>query len=128
MTVALHRLRPCALAVVSLVLTACGPNDRLVQSTIPGANVKRGAGAMAAYGCGTCHTVGGVAGARGKVGPPLDGIANRSMIAGEAANTAENMVRWIRNPQSIEPTTMMPDLGIDERTARDMAAFLYTRR
>ena len=44
----------------------------------------------------------------------------RSLIAGAVPNTSEQMVRWIRSPQSIDPQTTMPDLQVGERDARDM--------
>jgi cytochrome c2 len=95
---------------------------------VPSGDPERGARAMAGIGCGFCHTIGGVRGARGKVGPPLDGMAERTFIAGQVPNTPDNLVRWIRDPQSIERGTAMPNLGVDETTARDIAAYLYTRR
>ena len=58
------------------------------------------------------------------VGPSLRKLARRSYIAGVLPNTGENLVRWLREPQSIKPGTAMPDLGVGERDARDMAAFL----
>jgi hypothetical protein len=36
------------------------------------------------------------------------------------------MVRWIRAPQEVTPLTAMPDLGVTERDAIDMTAYLYT--
>jgi len=83
---------------------------------------------LADFGCGSCHEIRGVTGAHGKVGPPLTGVADRSIIAGELANTPENMVRWIRDPVAIEPNTAMPNLHVIEPTARDMVAYLYTLR
>ncbi len=41
-------------------------------------------------------------------------------------NTPDNLVRWIRDPQKIVPGNAMPALGIDNRDARDIAAYLYT--
>jgi cytochrome c1 len=35
-------------------------------------------------------------------------------------------VRWLQNPQAIDPQSAMPDLGVKEKDARDIAAFLYT--
>jgi len=35
-------------------------------------------------------------------------------------------VRWLRDPKSIDPWTAMPDLGVSDRAARDMAAYLAT--
>jgi len=60
------------------------------------------------------------------VGPPLAGIASRGLLAGKLANTPEHLVRWIREPQGVDPDTAMPTLGVDERDARDIAAYLGT--
>jgi len=49
-------------------------------------------------------------------------------IAGEVPNTSENLVQWLEVPQSIEPGTAMPNLGVTEGEARDIAAYLYTLR
>jgi cytochrome c len=38
------------------------------------------------------------------------------------------MLRWIRDPQSVNPRTVMPNLGVTEQHARDMAAYLYSLR
>ncbi len=48
------------------------------------------------------------------------------MIAGSVANTPEMLVRWIRDPRSIDPLTTMPAMGVGERDARDIAAYLGT--
>jgi cytochrome c len=62
------------------------------------------------------------------VGPSLSEFARRAYIAGEAPNTARALIQWIMVPQSIEPGTAMPTLGVGERQARDIAAYLYTLR
>jgi cytochrome c len=51
-----------------------------------------------------------------------------AQIAGEVPNWAHDLVRWISSPQSIEPGTAMPDLGVHAAEARDIAAYLYTLR
>lgn len=112
----------CALSLA--LLAACGPGDH--SDVVAGGSPARGRTAMGEVGCGSCHDIPGVRGAQGKVGPPLGGIAERTMLAGRAPNTPENMIAWIRDPQMIEPGTAMPNLHVDERTARDMAAYLYT--
>jgi cytochrome c1 len=94
---------------------------------LTGGNVKRGRHAFIGVGCGGCHTVEGVAGAHGLVGPPLDGIAVRVMIAGKLANSPANLERWIASPQSVTPGTDMPDMPLSTQETRDIAAFLYTR-
>jgi cytochrome c1 len=88
----------------------------------------RGARLITQYGCGTCHTVPGVDGADGLVGPPLTEFARRTYIAGELVNSESNLHRWIRFPQQVEPGTAMPDLGVTKRDAADITAYLYTLR
>jgi cytochrome c2 len=92
-----------------------------------GGNPYRGESMFIQYGCGSCHGVKHVRKATGMVGPPLDGIAVRAMIAGKLNNTPDNLQHWIRDPQKVTPGTDMPDLHVGERDARDITAFLYTR-
>jgi cytochrome c2 len=87
----------------------------------------RGQAMFIKYGCGGCHGLKHVRKATGAVGPPLDGIAVREMLAGRLDNTPDNMQTWIRDPQRASPGTAMPDLNVGERDARDISAFLYTR-
>lgn len=70
----------------------------------------------------------GVHDARGKVGPPLLFFSERTMIAGELPNTPPNLTRWIQHPKQVEPNTAMPDLGVTQDEANDIAAYLYTLR
>jgi mono/diheme cytochrome c family protein len=86
----------------------------------------RGLLAIGQYACATCHRIPGVRGAHAPVGPPLDGIGRRKLIAGRLANTPDHMVRWLRAPQAVKPGSAMPDLGLREREARDIAAYLAT--
>lgn len=109
-------------------MTAIAACSSASATPIPGGNRDRGAQTIAAMGCGACHHIPGIPGADGLVGPPLDNIAQRGILAGELANTPENMVRWIRDPQAIEPATAMPNLHIDEQSARDIVAYLYSIR
>ena len=61
-------------------------------------------------------------------GPPLNDIAGRKYIAGRPPNNADNLARWIRDPRQVDPLTAMPQLGVSEADARDMAAYLLTLR
>ena len=92
-----------------------------------GGDPGRGEAMFIQYGCGSCHAAKGVRTATGSVGPPMDGVATRAIIAGHLANTPDNMQRWIRDPQQVSPGTAMPDLNVGEGDARDITAFLYTR-
>lgn len=89
-------------------------------------DARAGRNALQQYLCVTCHAIPGVPGAWNYVGPALGGIAERPYIAGVLNNTSDNMVRWLRSPSTIKPGTAMPDLGVSEQDARDMAAFLDT--
>ena len=97
-----------------------------VASPVPVADPARGKVALTQYACNACHLIPGVTGAQVHVGPPLAGIASRGLLAGQLANTPEHLVRWIREPQQVDPNTAMPTLGVDERDARDIAAYLGT--
>lgn len=92
------------------------------------ADADRGKVAIQQYACPTCHAIPGIVGASKPVGPPLDGMGKRGMLAGILPNTPENMVRWLREPQGVSPESAMPDLGVTERDARDIAAYLSTLR
>lgn len=93
-----------------------------------GGDALRGKELIQNYGCGSCHTIPGIYTARGMVGPPLMFFSRRTMIAGELPNSPDNLVHWIRNPKAIEPGTAMPNLGLTDYEAHDVAAYLYTLR
>lgn len=95
---------------------------------VAGGDAHRGAKLIAGIGCGACHAIPGIEGAEGKVGPPLEGVGERVFIAGVLPNTPENMIAWIKAPQAIVPGNAMPDLGLSDAQARDIAAYLYTLR
>jgi cytochrome c1 len=118
--------RIVALAVaLAAVLAGCGGEAGTVR--IEGADPDSGRTAMKAFGCGGCHTIPGVDGATGRIGPSLDHIDRRSTIAGRLPSTPDNLVRWIMEPQVVDPGNLMPDLGVPERQAKDIAAYLYSR-
>lgn len=110
-------------------LCACAQDARgIALNQVPGGDARQGQQVMRSYGCGSCHVIPGVAGAQGTVGAPLTNFARRSYIAGNLPNTAENLVRWIQNPQAVEPGTAMPNLNVSEGDARHLAAYLATLR
>lgn len=93
-----------------------------------GGSAALGKTTIVAYGCGKCHTIPGIHGANGVVGPPLAAVSRRTYIAGNFPNTPENLVHWVMNPQKMKPKTAMPALGLSEPQARDVTAYLYTLR
>ena len=124
------------LGLLLLVVIVGGVLSDLIQerrqmwthaAAITGGDPARGEAMFIEYGCGSCHGLKHVRKATGTVGPPLDGIAIRTMVAGHLDNSPENVERWIREPQAVSPGTAMPDLNVGQRDARDITAFLYTR-
>jgi cytochrome c2 len=116
-----------ALAAIVLATSAC---ERASQNLadLTGGDPGRGKVAIRTYGCGSCHTIPGVRGANGLVGPPLEGIAQRAYVGGVLTNTPENLVRWIQNPPAVDPMTAMPNVGVTYEDAKDIAGYLYSRR
>ncbi|PND34606.1 cytochrome C [Achromobacter pulmonis] len=122
------------------VLPALSPRDYRAQADAAGPTARpqavaprvgdaaAGRDALQQYLCATCHAIPGVAGANHHVGPPLAGLASRPYIAGTLPYTQANMQRWLLAPDSIKPGSAMPDLGLSEQDARDIAAFLDTLR
>ncbi|MGG5819221.1 c-type cytochrome [Falsiroseomonas sp. HW251] len=49
-------------------------------------------------------------------------------LAGTAANTPDNLRRWIEDPRALDPRTAMPPTGTTGADSRDIVAFLYTLR
>lgn len=97
-------------------------------TTVPGGDVEAGRQSIQAWGCGSCHTIPGIPGAYGKVGPRLDQMAEQTYIAGMLPNNPDNLMHWIMNPQEIQPGNAMPNTGVGAETARHMAAYLYSIR
>lgn len=122
-------IRTGAAALAVTALYGCTGGRTLgVAAPSTGGDPDRGAALIQSFSCGSCHTIPGIRSANGVVGPPLFFFSRRVFIAGELPNTPENLVRWVRDPPAIEPGTAMPVLGLDEREARDVAAYLYTLR
>lgn len=127
-----HLLRGCLLvclaagfvtvcaAAAATYLAVRGENRNVGPPGYAG-DPERGRALVASYGCASCHDV-------GAVGPPLERVGARSYLAGKFPNVPGVMQQWIRHPQSLEPGTAMPDLGVGARDADDIAAYLATLR
>src|SRR5699024_10105314 len=95
---------------------------------VPGGDAANGPALIQQYGCMSCHTVPGVAGANAPAGPSLADFGNRAYVAGMLPNTPDNLIHWIQHPQEVVPGNDMPELGVTDSDARDIAAYLYTLR
>ncbi len=111
-----------------LLLFGCTGGRTTAPYRLTAGDARDGRNIILASGCGACHSIPGIHAAKGEIGPPLNSFSRRSMIAGELPNTPDNLVRWIENPPAVESGTAMPNLGLDDKQARDVAAYLYTLR
>lgn len=116
--------RSWLLPILLLLLPAC-EEDSYRGYVVAGGDIESGRQMMEFYDCGSCHTIPGIRDADGVVGPPLNFWSRRSFIAGAVPNQPDKLIQWIMDPQSVEPGTAMPDLGVTEPEARDIAAYLY---
>jgi cytochrome c len=122
-----HRFLIPILIGLAFLAAGCG---RLQETSapveVPGGDPGRGQQAIVDYGCQSCHTIPGIRDADALVAPPLDSWAERSFIAGRIANNPDNLIQWIMDPQSIDPLTAMPNMGVSEQDARDISAYLFS--
>ena len=119
--------RPVALqsaaVAAALLLGACQssaprPEDTQISDAAAGAIW------ITRSGCGSCHQIPGIANANGLVGPPLIHWSQRTIVAGYLPNTRDNLVRWIQHPQQVAPGNAMPEAGLTQKQASDIAAYL----
>jgi cytochrome c len=102
--------------------------DASRATVLTGGDPKIGRQLFEGRGCGACHAVSNGRRATGLVGPPLGKIATRAFLAGHQPNDRAHLIAWVQHPQTIEPGVGMPDAGLSDREARDVAAYLYTLR
>lgn len=118
-----------ALAVVTLAASlslACHGETVEAAYAIDDRAAQAGRDVIRDSGCGACHTIPGVPGAAGLVGPPLTAFGRRGYIAGRVSNNRSNLVRWLIDPRTVDPMTVMPRVGLSDQQARQAAAYLYT--
>ena len=74
--------------------------------------------------CINCHTVKGTV-ATGRFGPDLTHLASRDTIAaGAVQNNAENLRRWIDDPNTMKPGSLMPAMHLNDHDLDLITAYL----
>lgn len=101
--------------------------DAELARALTGGEPARGPALIARFGCAGCHTIPGVPGADGEVGPALAGLRKRVFVGGVMRNNVANLIDWIVDPRAASPGTAMPVTGISRAEARDVAAYLYSQ-
>lgn len=111
--------------ICGLWLTGC--QDYWAESAEPPpGNAQTGAELISTHGCGSCHVIPGIIGADGLTGPSLAQISLRGYLGGVLPYSHENMVRWLLDPQAVDPRSAMPDVGLTRNEAMDITAYLDT--
>ncbi|HUP84698.1 MAG TPA: cytochrome c oxidase subunit II [Acidimicrobiales bacterium] len=91
-----------------------------------------GASLFVSKGCSGCHTIKGLEGANGRVGPNLTHLHSRSRFAGATFELNDrNLRRWLRDPPKMKPMDPangqgMPNLGLSEDEISQLIAYLET--
>ena len=58
-------------------------------------------------------------------GEPSGRRSRQVYVGGVLPNLPDEMVAWLMDPPAVDPRTAMPNLGVTEPHARDIAAYLY---
>ncbi|HXT16132.1 MAG TPA: cytochrome c oxidase subunit II [Gemmatimonadaceae bacterium] len=100
---------------------ASRPQDQPTDSTL-----LYGQRIFMSSGCAVCHSIAGTE-ARSTVGPGLTHLKSRNTIAaGTLANTRENLVKWVSNPQNVKPGARMPAYQFTEPQLTALISYLET--
>ncbi|MES2495834.1 MAG: c-type cytochrome [Pseudomonadota bacterium] len=108
---------------MALLLSACDTPE-LAPNAAGEASIARGRAAAAKLGCGACHAMPGIDWPRGRVGPSLNGFADRGLIAGKLPNRLDILARFVRDAPALVPGTGMPAITMSDDDASDLAAWL----
>jgi cytochrome c1 len=114
-----------AIAAGGLALASSGCDSAQPAAS---SDAREATAAMLNLGCGTCHTIPGVTGADGRVGPSLEHVGSQIYIAGMLRNNPENLQYWISHPQSVVPGNIMPDIPMSDASAAKIAGYLEMLR
>lgn len=104
------------------------------QPIAKGSLAERGQQLFARSPCLACHTMEGVAAAKGVQGPNLTHLGSRTTIAsGLYANTTESLRRWILDAPALKPGSLMPKMdltamGYSSEDIDALVAYLESRQ
>jgi cytochrome c oxidase subunit 2 len=83
----------------------------------------QGRGIFARSACIGCHTIEGLS--QGKVGPDLTHVGSRTLLAsGIIDNTPEDLTKWLADPPSKKPGSLMPNLHLSDSDITALVAYL----
>jgi cytochrome c oxidase subunit II len=74
--------------------------------------------------CMNCHALRGTQ-AQARVAPDLTHLDDRqTLAAGLLANTSQNLADWLKNPQSVKPGCLMPNLQLTDAQTAELTDYL----
>ena len=98
------------------------------QSAAESPDVADGRRVFETAACINCHTIGGTVG-NGRFGPDLTHLASRVTIAsGAAENTRENLRRWLGDPETIKPGSLMPAMKLSDAEIDALVKYMQSLR
>lgn len=77
-------------------------------------------------GCIACHIAPGIPEAVGTIGPDLNGLASRAMIADVMELSEENLAKWIHDPVGMKPDTVMLNVGLTDPEVETLVTWLLS--
>lgn len=103
------------------------------MTPIKGADLGKGRQLMETKGCGTCHTMTGVAKIEASNPPSLDAkeFERAHKLAPDLRVTRDRMspaklVAWLKDPKSVKSDSAMPKIALSDAEVKDLAGYLYT--
>jgi len=87
-----------------------------------------GSALFVAKACFVCHTIRGTTSV-GQAGPDLTHLMSRDTLgSGAVPNTPENLLKWVRNPDTFKPGTRMPASDVTDEELSQIVDYLMTLR
>src|SRR4051794_21646776 len=94
------------------------------QNAVADARIEAGRTQFLSLSCVNCHAVSGTA-AAGTFGPDLSHLMSRdTLAAGVIPNSAESLRAWIRNPDTVKPGSLMPNMQLTPRQLDEVVTYL----
>jgi cytochrome c oxidase subunit II len=83
-----------------------------------------GAQLIAHLQCSSCHMIRGTS-VQGTICPDLTHFGSRLSIAGDTLpNTPQNLRVWLKDPQSVKPAVIMPNIQLSDQQLDELVAYL----
>ena len=96
------------------------------QAPAPDPQTEEGQKQFISNSCGTCHTIENTR-ANGVFGPDLTHFSSRATLgSGVAPNDEQNLRAWLRDPQSLKPGCLMPNMQLTDNQIDSILAYLRT--